>query len=809
MSFFNENSSFNYKLREYQQKALDEAHRYIQDDKINIVAAPGAGKTILALKLMLELGKPTLICVPSITLQQQWVQRLTSDFSNIDESIISDDLLNPKIVTICTYQALHSVVKTENHRVDIYKLLKEQSVSTVILDEAHHLKNSWWVSLVKLLKEFKDIKTISLTATPPYDVVGSEWKNYIELCGDIDVEITIPELVEKGDLCHHQDYVYLNYPTVDEVNKIQKQKETIELLGAKICNNQDFVTAISLHPGLIDIGDKVDLFLDNFEYYLSILSFLKFKQISIPTNEISIPFKSIPDFDIKQLEILLEGCLYFDKNSYKGFEEVFRNLKKELNQLGIIEESHVNLSYGEEIKKIIQQNKGKLDSINQIVESESRFMKDELKMVIISDYIREDIYEVEEFAEIKNIGVIPIFESIRRNLDSNINLAVLTGKLVIIPTELKERLLDICESEKLPSSLLTIQDLEYDFSYSKVLFSASSRKKMVHIITKLFETCDIQVLVGTSSLIGEGWDAPFVNTLILASFVGSFVLSNQMRGRAIRVNKFDNNKTANIWHLACVEQSSVENHYTLGRDFEILKRRFTAFDGTFLERNKIDYGIDRLGFYENVNSMSKEQIDEMNAKMLQKASCRMEMVAVWKEALKEYRPVRRHKVPIFDCYINERIRHFVLKKPNSGLIKYFVNAYNKIIDMNNVSNLKRVSKAVVNALYEMKVFPKVYGFHVQKEFSRLLFFLEDSTVKDNTLFKECIKEFLEDIENPRYLIRIRNRYFGVPSIIAKRKQNVMIFKKHVEKSFFGKTTIVFTKTPEMKKELLQIKLDML
>jgi hypothetical protein len=34
--------------------------------------------------------------------------------------------------------------------------------------------------------------------------------------------------------------------------------------------------------------------------------------------------------------------------------------------------------------------------------------------------------------------------------------------------------------------------------------------------------------MATKSLLGEGWDAPCINALMLAGFVGSFVLSNQM-----------------------------------------------------------------------------------------------------------------------------------------------------------------------------------------------------------------------------------------------------------------------------------------
>ncbi len=58
--------------------------------------------------------------------------------------------------------------------------------------------------------------------------------------------------------------------------------------------------------------------------------------------------------------------------------------------------------------------------------------------------------------------------------------------------------------------------------------------------------------MGTNSLLGEGWDAPVVNCLVLANRVGSFVLSNQMRRRAIRTVAGQPGKTANIWHPVVV-----------------------------------------------------------------------------------------------------------------------------------------------------------------------------------------------------------------------------------------------------------------
>ncbi len=88
----------------------------------------------------------------------------------------------------------------------------------------HGLRNEWWKSLETFKKELKWDYTIALTATPPYDSSLSMWTRYIDMCGEIDEEITVPELVKEGSLCPHQDYVYFNYPTKEEQQEIKVLK---------------------------------------------------------------------------------------------------------------------------------------------------------------------------------------------------------------------------------------------------------------------------------------------------------------------------------------------------------------------------------------------------------------------------------------------------------------------------------------------------------------------------------------------------------------------------------------------------------
>ena len=89
----------------------------------------------------------------------------------------------------------------------------------------HLLQGFVFSKFSQLIVLAKDTTILSLTATPPYDSEYSEWKKYISLCGEIDAEITVPELVKANNLCPHQDYIYFSYPTQEEQLEINKYKK--------------------------------------------------------------------------------------------------------------------------------------------------------------------------------------------------------------------------------------------------------------------------------------------------------------------------------------------------------------------------------------------------------------------------------------------------------------------------------------------------------------------------------------------------------------------------------------------------------
>ena len=115
---FNNTIKFKYPWRPYQDRVLKESNKFLSDGKINIVAAPGSGKTILGLELARRLGNPVIIFAPTVTIKKQWITKFISSFTDLKEipDWISTDIYNLKFFNVVTYQALHYAYKRKKIR---------------------------------------------------------------------------------------------------------------------------------------------------------------------------------------------------------------------------------------------------------------------------------------------------------------------------------------------------------------------------------------------------------------------------------------------------------------------------------------------------------------------------------------------------------------------------------------------------------------------------------------------------------------------------------------------------------------------
>ena len=100
----------------YHLPGLSRVDGYLQNRRLHLVAAPGSGKTVLGLEVIKRVNQPTLVLAPTITIRDQWVDRLVDLFLSPGSgrpSWVSTELRNPAFLTIATYQALHAVCSNE------------------------------------------------------------------------------------------------------------------------------------------------------------------------------------------------------------------------------------------------------------------------------------------------------------------------------------------------------------------------------------------------------------------------------------------------------------------------------------------------------------------------------------------------------------------------------------------------------------------------------------------------------------------------------------------------------------------------
>jgi len=855
---------FKYTFRSYQQRVLDEAKKHLADKKLNIVAAPGAGKTILALSLMVELGEPTLIVAPTVLLRQQWLERLKNDFDGFDgiEDLISEDIYNPNLITITTYQSLYSVYKGRSEKsrsVNLVKKLKELNVKTIMLDEAHHLKLAWLDATKSVIEKLDDVTTVSLTATPPYDIDRFMWNKYIGLCGDIDIEVAVPELVGTRDLAPHQDYIYLNYPSDVQNTEIANYTNKAVDFYNEYSKSSELVTAISMHEGIINLDSKLDYFIDNFEYFDAMISFLQYNGINVSiSSHFNYEYKKT-EFNMNKMQILLTYCLYNDKKSYASFSKLFRQIMRELNEIGAIYERKVNLAYTNEVRKAITQNVSKIGSVKTILEIEKSNLKEKLKAVVITEKIYKELLNESEDYETKFIGVIPLFRYLSKHTE--LKYIVLTGEIILIPAEYKEKLFLIAKEFEIGEEDITLNEISFNFDYCKVNFSGKADKNRVLVITKLFENTDSDVLIGSNALIGEGWDAPFINTLIMATPVSAYVSANQIRGRVIRKDKKVPNKFANIWHLVCLENSS-DNDFMLGMDYENLVRRFEAFEGINRSGNNISYDIYRLEI-DKKSDLSVEDVDNLNKEFLQYASSRELIYEKWFEALKTYKPVRKNKTTGFEIIENPEEQKEELMKLQKNILligKKSEKAWLRVITilailfsslfcistsseyvgsisvlmMFSLISIEGVTGVITESVrkgilkirekfFKENMYNKVLEKFINSTYvtlkqigavsnsckliinkfeDKVEYYLDKATFHENEIFKTAISELTSKLDDARYAIKIENFYFAVPTIIGKNGEQAELFRRNLT----NKSQLIYLKSPEGKKELFNIKL---
>ena len=697
--------------RSYQARVLQELEDHLYDARLNIVAAPGAGKTVLGLEVLRRLGRPTLVLSPTRAIRDQWLQRLEELFqpeSGPWPPGLGSDLSTPGWLTSTTYQALHAALRgllepgdeedesedsgdAENGEEEeddappaaataaaaageaLLAALEAAGIETLVLDEAHHLRRAWWESLQEVIGHLrarkKDFHVVSLTATPPYDVEQEEWNRYEEVCGPIDAEISIPELVKQGDLCPHQDFLHFNVARGAAFRSLEAFAREAGALAAAWAQDRQVIDWTESHPWIIAPQGHEAQILAKPAVFCSLLAVLKANRRLLPPEGpaiLCLTEKAVPDPSARLLEALfqeiLSGEAPFDAPA------IAQGLRRDLQSIGALWRGRVRLRKQQDLVRALAGTAGKLDSIEDIARAEFAALGERLRLVVLTDFVRASALSRPADSSSDSLGAGPVLRRLgQAGLAPDLRPALMTGSWVVVPDEVIPALQAEAARLGFAEGEITLRPMRHIPGWSRVVVSAGKASRCLRVITHLFEDGHLRCLVGTAALLGEGWDAPSINSLVLATSVKSFMLSNQMRGRAIRVSRNDPDKVSAIWHLATIlppfsDLSAGEsslwdllslqgqdaaargrldlNPFALGFDALAVFRRFKTFAGvSHFSPPVIESGIQRLGI--ETLKWDEQAARDWNSTMTARAADRGFVARAWAEVFFDKSAVER------------------------------------------------------------------------------------------------------------------------------------------------------------------------
>ena len=870
MTVFDPAIRFRYPWRPYQDRVLGALDRHLDDDRLHLVAPPGSGKTVLGLEVVRRIGRPTLVLAPTRAIRDQWADRFAELFlpDGADRRAwISADLNRPVPLTVATYQALYALDvggtgkrqagKSRSARHRPFAGLRRAGIRTLVVDEAHHLKNEWWRSVTALETALDRPRVVALTATPPVDVSPAEWDRYRNLCGPVDARIGVPELVRTGTLCPHQDQIRLTAPTDAEGEPILRFRESVQTLRDDLILDFDFLDAVEGHPWLVLPEDHLRAIFEDTPFFAAMLVYINAagRWISPETLEtLGVSRKTLPALTPDWLETLLAGVLFAHPGDFDRFAPKLAEIRRRLARMGALEKNRVTLTHTRAIRRTLTRSVGKLDAIVSVTEAESELLGDRLRMVILADYIYpgEMPTDVDDRAPLRRLGVVPIFERIRREHLWGVRPGILCGSMVVVPESAVTDLEILAVEANLDPSALAFAPLPHDPGYRMVTAAGSAGARMVHMITRLFALGEVNLLVGTRSLLGEGWDAPWINTLVLATSVGAYALSSQMRGRAIRALPDDPDKTANIWHLVCLDPDAEDG----GDDLATLERRFTAFMGLSADGRRIETGLDRMNLPRP--PLSATDRETANAATQRRAADRAGMAAAWRSALavsgdrgelvetvRVPRPAGvgprsvavaawtsglRRSVPLLITAAVLILWGIIADSPAGALgigLGVLLGSFGLIALRRPLrmapawlrlgpagAGLRAVAQAVIEALASVGEVRTPLG-DIRVRVSRspdgnLRCGLDGATPAEADAFSEALLEMVDPVAAPRYLIRPLSRrdqpsWLPVPQALARRKADAETFRRIWERRF-GPTELIYTRTGPGQRELVRARL---
>jgi superfamily II DNA or RNA helicase len=574
-------------FRRQQTEALDALESVWAGEQTRawLALPPGAGKTLVGLEAARRLGRPTVIFGPNTAIQSQWIAQWSSFEPATTPAGSGRDLGTP--ITALTYQSLavfdpDAEVDEEGHdttqggppptsrHIDrlhpnglaLVETLRTAGPITLILDEAHHLLEVWGALLAELLDVIPDAYVIGLTATPPQTLSADQAALVDRLFGHPIYQASVPGLVRDGYLAPFAELSWLTTPTPAERDWLAAQAERFTELRTDVMT-PEFATV-----GLFDWLDR--RFVDRSTEFGSPLSWARLERTKpeLATAALRLHhagLMGLPDGGRIREEhrreptaadwvaVLDDYVRQFLRRSSDPVDvAALERIKQALPSIGYRLTRNGIRAGRSPMDRVLARSEAKTHGAIEIVAWEAGALGSRLRALVLCDHERATATLPARLR-----GVLdPQAGSARlllENLVADPRTAeyapvMVTGRTVAAAADTARAFVAWVGGE------VELSPIPAEATGVVEIAGRWTSRTWVKLVTRFFEEGRCRVLVGTRALLGEGWNAPSVNTLIDLTTATTPTAVVQTRGRALRTDPDWPEKVATNWSVVCVSE---------------------------------------------------------------------------------------------------------------------------------------------------------------------------------------------------------------------------------------------------------------
>jgi len=469
-------------------------------------------------------------------------------------------------------------------------------VGTVVLDECHHLLDYWAIVLrhlvARLAADGRPVRVVGLTATPALPGTPDEVENYRELLGDVDIEVPLPALVRNGELAPYRDLVALVRPSPRERAYLDGVHEAFEEATSALTSSEAFVTwlvGLATAPALAardhadpdlqgGLGDAWTAWLLG-EAVLSTAVLRCLARLGVdPPAGVAVPPEAADPMALDDWTVLLERwaldalAVSADPADHEQLERV----RQVLRPFGLVLTER-GLRRGRPVGDLVLHlSESKDAAVAEILAREHAALGDRLRAIVVTeaDQVRSPPAALRGVLD-RDAGTA------RRLLAALVDHDGARATRPVLVTGSTVRAGDAVALELAPRLNLALGERGVDASCSargtdhpgvSELHGSGpgwAPRNVLPVLTAALGDGTVGCMVGTRALLGEGWDAPAVNTLIDVSGATTATAVQQLRGRSIRLDPDWPGKVAHQWDVVCLDTG----HERGDGDLERLRRR--------------------------------------------------------------------------------------------------------------------------------------------------------------------------------------------------------------------------------------------